>query len=71
MPEDRDSLRRLFRFLFWYGAALGILLLILPAAGLLLERRYEALSSTAKLLSVLGVVGVIATWQILRMRNRR
>lgn len=71
MPEDRDSLRRLFRFLLWYGAALCILLFILPAAGLLLERHYEALSSTAKLVSVLGVVGVIAAWQILRARKRR
>lgn len=71
MPDNRDSLRRLLRFLIWYGAALGLLLFVLPAAGLLLERHYEALSTPGKLLSVLGVVGMIVTWQILRMRNRR
>jgi len=71
MPDNRDSLRRLLRFLLWYGAAVGLLLLVLPAAGQLLERHYDALSSTAKVFSVLGVFGIIVVWQMLRMRNRR
>lgn len=71
MPDNRESLRRLFRFLFWYGAALGLLLFVLPAAGLLLERQYEALSGTAKIASVLGMAGAIAAWQVLSLRRRR
>ena len=71
MPDNRDSLRRLVRFLLWYGAAVGLLLVVLPAAGLLLERHYDALSGAAKLVAVLGMGGAIAAWQLLRMRSRR
>jgi 4-hydroxybenzoate polyprenyltransferase len=42
------SLLRLLRFVFWYGFAVAVLLYLLPAAGLLLEQHYEALSSTVK-----------------------
>lgn len=71
MPDNRYSLRRLFRFLVWYVAALGLLLFVLPAAGLQLERHYDALSSTAKFFSVLGMVGAIAVWQALRLGDCR
>lgn len=66
-----NSLLRLLRFLFWYGLAIAALLYLLPAAGLLLEQHYEALSSTVKFFSVLGLFAVIGAWQILSIRDRR
>jgi uncharacterized membrane protein len=65
------SLLRLLRFVFWYGFAVAVLLYLLPAAGLLLEQHYEALSSTVKFFSVLGLFAVIGAWQILSIRDRR
>ena len=66
-----NSLLRLLRFLFWYGLAVAALLYLLPSAGLLLEQHYEALSSTVKFFSVLGLFAVIGAWQILSIRDRR
>ena len=70
MINAKNSLFKLFRFLFWYSAAVAVLFYLLPMAGLFLEGQYEAMSSTAKFLSVIGFFAVIAAWQILAQRDR-
>jgi hypothetical protein len=65
-----QSLARLFRFLFWYGAAVALLFYLLPIAGVFLEGQYEAMSGLAKFVSVLGFFTVFAAWQVLSQRDR-
>lgn len=65
-----DSLIKLLRFLAWYGIAIATLFYLLPVAGLMLEMQYDALSSTAKFFSVIGVFVVLAIWQVLSWRDR-
>ena len=65
-----QSLVKLFRFLAWYGAVVVALFYLAPMAGLFLEDQYEAMSSTAKFISVLGFFVVIGAWQIIRQRER-
>ena len=69
--DSGKSLLQLLRFLFWYGIVVGMLLFVLPAAGSLAEQHYDALSSTLKFLSVLGIFAVVCAWQVLAMRDRR
>ena len=69
--DSWNSLLQLLRFLFWYGIVVAALLFVLPAAGVLVERHYDALSSTLKFFSVLGIFAVVFAWQVLGMRNRR
>lgn len=65
-----NSFLKLVRFLFWYGAAVAVLFYLAPLAGLFLEGQYEAMSSTAKFMAVLGFFAVIAAWQIMSQRER-
>jgi hypothetical protein len=65
------SVLQLLRFLFWYGIVVATLLFVLPAAGVLFEQSYDALSSTLKFFSVLGIFAVVCAWQVLAMRDRR
>jgi hypothetical protein len=69
--DSWNSLLQLLRFLFWYGIVVAALLFVLPAAGVLVEQHYDALSSTLKFFSVLGIFAVVCAWQVLGMRNRR
>lgn len=71
MLESWKSLLQLLRFLFWYGVVVATLLVVLPAAGSLVEQHYDALSSTLKFFSVLGIFAVICAWQVLAIRDRR
>ena len=68
--DSWNSLLQLLRFLFWYGIAVAALVFVLPAAGVLVEQHYDALSSTLKFFSVLGIFAVVCAWQVLGMRNR-
>ena len=68
--ESWKNLLRLFRFLFWYGIAVATLLYVLPVAGVVIEQHYDALSSTFKFFSVIGVFAVIGAWQVIGMRDR-
>lgn len=65
-----ESLRRLFRFLVWYGLAVGVLLQVLPMGARLLEGSYDALSGTVKFFSVIGVVAVLGAWQVVTQCER-
>jgi hypothetical protein len=65
-----NSLLKLLRFLAWYGVAVVTLFYVLPIAGLMVEVRYETLSSTARFFSVIGVFAVIAIWQAIALRDR-
>ena len=65
-----DSLFKLLRFLAWYGVAVVTLFYLLPVAGLMIEVQYEALSSSVKFFSVIGVFLVLAVWQVINIRDR-
>jgi len=65
-----NSLLKLLRFLAWYGIAVVTLFYLLPVAGLMIEVHYDALSSTARFFSIIGVFVVIAVWQVLDLRDR-
>lgn len=65
-----NSLLKLLRFLTGYGIAVALLFYLLPVAGLLLETQYDALSSSAKFFSVIGVFAVLAIWQAATLRDR-
>lgn len=58
------SLPGLFKFLFWYGAIVAALFYLAPLAGLYLEHQYEAMSGTARFVSVLVLLVVIGAWKI-------
>lgn len=64
------SLVKLFRFLFWYAAAVAVLFYLAPIAGLFLQGQYEAMSGVAKFAAVLGFFVVVGAWQILSQRDR-
>jgi hypothetical protein len=68
--NSANSLVRLFRFLFWYGAAVALLLHGLPLAGAYLQSGYESLSGTAKLIALAGFLAGIATWELRSRRDR-
>jgi positive regulator of sigma E activity len=61
---------KLVRFLFWYAVTVAFLFYLLPMAGLFLESWYDALSSTAKFLAVVGFFSVVAALQVISMRER-
>lgn len=71
LADSWKSLLKLMRFLFWYGIAVAALFFVLPAAGVLVEQHYDALSSTLKFFSVLGIFAVVGAWQLLAVRDRR
>lgn len=61
---------KLFRFLAWYVIALAAVLYFLPIVGLFLEGRYDAMSGSVKLFSIIGFFAVIALWQLVHLRSR-
>ena len=65
-----NSLLKLLRFLAWYGVAVVTLFYVLPVVGLMIEVQYDTLSGTAKFFSIIGVFAVIATWQVITLRDR-
>ena len=60
----------LLRFLLWYVIAVAAVIYVLPIFGLFLEDRYDAMTSSVKLFSILGFFTVIALWQFLTWKNR-
>ncbi|MCW8873138.1 MAG: hypothetical protein OQK01_11035 [Xanthomonadales bacterium] len=68
--ESWKSLHKLLKFLFWYGIAVTAVLYLLPMAAVAVEDRYAAMSSTARLFSVIGFFVVIGAWQVMSMRDR-
>ena len=70
LMELVHSLAKLLRFLVWYGVAVALLFYLLPLAGLFLEDRYDAMSSAAKFLSIIGFFSVVVAWQITAQRDR-
>jgi hypothetical protein len=65
-----DSWKSLLRFLTWYGLAVAVILYLLPWAGQWVEQHYDALSSTARIISVAGFFIVVGAWQALQVRRR-
>ena len=68
--EGGRSMLRLVRFMLFYGLAVAMLLWLLPMAGLFLEHQYEAMTSMAKVLAMLGLFGTVAAWQWHNVRQR-
>jgi hypothetical protein len=65
-----NSLLKLLKFLAWYGIGVVTLFYLLPVAGLMVEVQYDALSSSAKFFSVIGIFLVLAIWQGISLRDR-
>ena len=70
LKDIGHSLAKLFRFLAWYGIVVAVLFYLLPVAGLFLEDRYDAMSSAAKIFSILGFFSVVVAWQVTAQRDR-
>lgn len=70
LSEVWRSFLKLFRFLVWYAIAVAAIFYLLPLAGLFVEDKYDAMSSTAKFFAVLGFFFVIGAWQVLSRRDR-
>ncbi len=70
ITEALRNLFKLFRFLFWYGAGVALLLYGLPAAAGYLQDGYESLNGSVKLLALAGFLAVVATWHVLGRRDR-
>ena len=64
------SFLKLFKFLFWYGAAVAAMFLLLPVAGSFLQDQYEALSGTARMVAVAGFFLAVASWHLAGKRKR-
>ena len=71
MIEAWRSLLKLMRFIIWYVIAVAAVFYALPIAGLFLEGKYDVMSDSAKLFSVLGFFAVVAVWQIASRYGRR
>jgi hypothetical protein len=65
-----DSWKSLLRFLTWYGLAVAAILFLLPWIGHWVEQHYEAMSSTARFISVSGFFIAVGAWQVIQMRGR-
>lgn len=64
------SFLKLLRFLVWYVLAVATVIYVLPIAGLFLEDRYDAMTNSVKLFSILGFFAAIALWQLLTLKGR-
>jgi len=64
------SFLKLLRFLVWYVIAVAVVIYVLPIVGLFLEDRYDAMTNSIKLFSILGFFAAIALWQLLTLRGR-
>jgi hypothetical protein len=64
------NILKLLRFLVWYVIAVAAVIYVLPIVGLFLEDRYDAMTSSLKLYSILGFFTAIALWQFLTWKNR-
>ena len=60
---------------FWIGhftlIIVGTAVHVLPMLGLLLEDRYEAMSNSAKFLSVIGFLVIVGAWHVVSRRDRQ
>jgi hypothetical protein len=65
-----SSALKLFRFVFWYAAGVAGVFYLLPLIGVFVEGRYDAMTSSAKFLAVIGFFCVIGVWQIVSMKDR-
>ena len=65
-----DSWKSLLRFLTWYGLAVAAILFLLPWIGHWVEQHYEAMSSTARFISVSAFFIAVGAWQVIQMRGR-
>jgi positive regulator of sigma E activity len=65
------NLLKLLRFLVWYVIAVAAVIYILPIVGLFLEDRYDAMTNSVKLFSILGFFAAIALWQLFSLKGRR
>ena len=68
--KSTSSLGRLFRFLFWYGAAVVLLLYGLPVLADYLQSGYESISGTVKLIALAGFLTGSAVWHVRNHRDR-
>jgi positive regulator of sigma E activity len=64
------SFLKLLRFLVWYVLAVAAVIYVLPIVGLFLEDRYDAMTNSVKLFSILGFFAAIALWQLLTLKGR-
>lgn len=64
------SFLKLFKFLFWYGAVVAAVFMVLPLAGSILQEQYEALSGTARMAAVAGFFLVVAGWYLVGQKKR-
>ncbi len=71
MVEAWKSFLKLFRFVIWYVIAVAAVLYALPVIGLFLEGKYDVLSSSVKLFTILGFFAVVAVWQLLSRFGRQ
>ena len=71
MVEAWKSFLKLFRFVIWYVIAVAAVLYALPVIGLFLEGKYDVLSSSVKLFTILGFFAVVAVWQLFGRYGRQ
>ncbi|HMB59039.1 MAG TPA: hypothetical protein VKN35_03920 [Xanthomonadales bacterium] len=65
------SLRSLLFFIFWYALVVGLVLYVLPAAGLFLETGYENLPVLEKVLILAGLLVGVAIGQYVAHRRKK
>ena len=61
--EGWENVARLVRFVFWYALGLATIFYLLPLAGRLFEAYYDAMSSLAKLFTLIGFLALVLLWQ--------
>lgn len=65
-----NSFLRLVRFVTAYTLVVVTLLYLLPMAAAHIEQKYDALSRSARFLSVLGFFVIIGAWYVIGQRDR-
>ncbi len=59
-----------FRFVVWYLMGIATIFYLLPRFGIFLEGKYDDLTNSVKVFSVIGFFAIIAIWQLATLRKR-
>jgi hypothetical protein len=61
---------KLLRFVTWYLLAVSAGFYLLPEFGMFLEGKYDDMASSVKIFSIIGLVAIIAIWQLAALKRR-
>ena len=61
---------KLLRLVSWYTIGIAAVFYLLPKLGFFIEGKYDALTSSVKFFSVIGIFAIIAIWHLTALKDR-